>query len=248
MRYLLTMLSLFLLSALLLMCALVVEPVIKMTPQAEATVAYRATVESLTEQAQLILYARVDRQWTPRTRGPQGQIYTYTQLTPLDVWVGEVKAPLLLVQLGGQIDDLHLKVHGDAELKVGQELVLFLTSVPDDRPPIEIQSPLSFERSLSQAQRDADSQESMQYIQSFQVVHLVSMAQGVFYLEPLAQGEPVLRQNLEGLVFYEPQPSTMIIKYGQPTEVGHHDQVSGHLIWKLSGLRQRVTSLKREAR
>jgi len=219
-----------------------------MIPDAVATVVYRATIPSLTEQAQLVVYARVDRQWTPRARGPQGQIYTYTQLTPLEVWAGEVKAPLLLVQLGGKIDDLHLKVHGDAEIKVGQELVLFLTSVPDDQPPIEIQSTSTAELYPTQAHRNANSQSFIQQAQPFQVVHLVSLAQGAFYLDFSVRGEPGLRQNLEGLVFYEPQPSTIVIKHGHQSKTARGDQVDEPRLWKFSSLRQRVISLKREAR
>ena len=248
MRQLIRMLSLFLLSTLLLMSVHPLSPSF-MTPTAEATVAYRATIKSLTEQAQLILHARVERQWTPKTRGPQGQIYTYTQLTPISVWSGEVTRTLLLVQLGGHIDDLHLKVHGDAEIKVGQDLVLFLTSKPGDRPPVDAQVPsdVSVHPSQDQSPQDQSPQTSHVSSDAFQVVHLVSLAQGAFHFESSDQGEPKLRQHLEGLVFYEPQSHVRLKTdvHSEDLERADHETLE---LWSLKKLRQRVTSLKRGTR
>ena len=246
MRQLIRMLSLFLLSTLLLMGVHPLNPSF-ITPTAEATVAYRATIKSLTEQAQLILHARVERQWTPKTRGPQGQIYTYTQLTPISVWSGEVTRPLLLVQLGGHIDDLHLKVHGDAEIKVGQDLVLFLTSNLGDRPPVDAQIPSDVSVHPSQDQSRQTSPHSHVSSDAFQVVHLVSLAQGVFHFESSDQGEPKLRQHLGGLVFYEPHAHVRLKTdvHSEDLERADHEMLE---LWSLKKLRQRVTSLKRGTR
>ena len=93
---------------------------------AEATVATRATVESLTEQAQLIIFARATAQRTPKERGPQGQIYTQTDLQVHERWKGDAAAQLTVQQLGGTLDGFTLHVSGSPRLEVGGDYVLFL--------------------------------------------------------------------------------------------------------------------------
>ena len=191
----------------------------------EATVARRATVKSLTAQADLIIHARVSRQWTPKARGPQGQIYTYTELTPISVWHGEVKRPLILVQLGGQLGELRLEVHGDAKLSVGQEAVFFLTSRSRDRLPVTSPSALQM---VGETATGAHS--------SPQVAHLISLAQSVFFVnETNARGEVSLRQDLDGLVFYAPQADTL--------SLGPNADESQPTLWSLNSLRAHVKAL-----
>lgn len=251
MRHIITTLSLSLLSGLLTVSAHTSGLVPILISSADATVAYRATIESLTEQADLIVHARVERQWTPKKRGPQGQIYTYTQLATVAVWSGEVRAPLLLVQLGGQIDDLQLKVHGDAELKVGQEVVLFLTSERGDLPPVTAQATVEISdvsRPEHQGYTPAQNTTAESGTSTFQVVHLVSLAQGAFHLERSAQGDLKLRQHLEGLVFYDASPKHLKYLTFDPkdhTAEHQHDHAKAEELWSLQSLRRRVTSLKR---
>ena len=196
--------------------------------EASATVAHHATVQSLTEQANLIVYARVGHRWTPKTRGPQGQIYTYTELITLETWRGEVKTPLLLVQLGGQLGDLTLKIEGDAELKTGREVVLFLTSSPRAQPPVP--------DTAARGHRAA---------------HLISLAQGVFHLSALKspQGDTLpmgpstpLYQELDGIVFYKAKPSALKLNESPAlSEVA--PEISR--VWTLAQLKARVTQLAR---
>lgn len=192
---------------------------------AEATVAHRATVESLSDQANLIVHARVSQQWTPKARGPKGEIYTYTELIPLDVWAGEVRGSLILVQLGGKLGDLHLKVHGDAQLRVGQEAVFFLKSQASAQLPIS-------QRGLTSAEGET--------IEAPQVAHLVSLAQSVYYLHStLPSGEVTLRRDLEGIVFYEPAAPHLALKRSEHD----HSADSAAELWTLNRLRARVKSL-----
>lgn len=144
-------------------------------PQAIATVALPATVKSLTEQANLIVHARITSQWTPKQRGAQGEIYTHSSLEVIEVWRGRADGPLVLVQLGGELDGTRLKVHGDAEFKVGDEVVLFLTST-------------------SQMVASPQGRASK--------VHLISLAQGAFFVERTAADQAVIKQRLEDLTFY----------------------------------------------
>ena len=93
---------------------------------AHATVAKRATVESLTRQADLVARVVVRAQEVPKERGPHGEIYTRSSLEVLELLKGEAPATLTLQQLGGTLDGLTLAVSGSASLAVGQEAVLFL--------------------------------------------------------------------------------------------------------------------------
>lgn len=93
---------------------------------AQATVATRASLQSLTEQAQLIILGKVTSQWTPKERGPQGQIYTQTSISVSETWKGVSVPSLTIQQLGGTLDGFTLQVSGSPGFTVGQEYVLFL--------------------------------------------------------------------------------------------------------------------------
>ena len=185
-------------------------------PSSEATVAQKATVKSLVNQAQLILHVRVEDQWSPKSRGKQGEIYTYSRLKPLDVWAGTLNVPnVVLVQLGGSIGDLHLKVHGDAQLKVGDEAVLFLSSSPQSTLPVPADKALT----------------------AYQTVHLISLAQGAFFVDPShLQEDPHLKQNLDGLVFYSPQNDHLKLMH----KAVDHEPTP---LWTLRSLHERVNVL-----
>jgi|GEM_PF-1293596 len=96
-------------------------------PPASATVAVRATVESLTSQAQLVILGRVTSQWSPKERGPQGQIYTRSAVEVSESWKGTAPGVITVQQLGGTVDGFTLSVAGSPQLTVGEEVVLFLT-------------------------------------------------------------------------------------------------------------------------
>ncbi len=188
-------------------------------PNAWSTVVKKASLESLVQQAQIIAHVRVAESWSPKTRGKQGEIYTYTRLIPLSTWVGQtVHDELLLVQLGGQIGELRLEVHGDAELKAGDEVVLFLSTVRKHLP-------VPSDRELK----------------SVQVVNLVSLAQGAFFVNTASQERGDLRrlkQNLDGLVFYSEPAKTLTLK--EPTHLKKTQE-----LWTLKTLQEKVQSLKK---
>ena len=181
-----------------------------------ATIAKKATLQSLVEQAQLIVHIKVEDMWSPKHRGSQGEIYTYSRLRLIEVWNGTLESPeIILVQLGGSIDDLKLKVHGDAELKVGDEVILFLSSSPKDQLPVP----------------------TAKAIGTHQVVHLISLAQGAFFVDrTTSQPDPYVRQKLDDLVFYTEQNTHLNLKYKaveqDPTPV-----------WTLSSLRTMINGL-----
>ena len=170
------------------------------TSCASATVAQRASIESLFEQANLIMRVHVLQTWSPKTRGSRGEIYTYTRLKPIEVWHGELEtSEVLLVQLGGQIGDLRLEVHGDAELKEGQEVVLFLRR-SNDAPPVPM---IRLEGDQGNETTDIH-----------QVVHLVSLAQGAFHVDrSKAHHTALLYQDLDGIVFYAPHTTKLKLGY-----------------------------------
>lgn len=188
-------------------------------PHAWCTVVKKANLASLINQASIIAHVRVGDSWSPKERGKQGEIYTYTRLTPLATWSGQVTSDeLLLVQLGGQIGELRLKVHGDAQLKTGDEMVLFLSNTRQQLPVA-----------------------SDQDLKSMQIVNLVSLAQGAFFVQnqqteigDLRQ----LKQNLDGLVFYTPSPQDLTLK-------PKVHQNSPKQLWTLKTLKLEVERLKK---
>ena len=188
-------------------------------PQVWGTVVKKASLASLVKQAHIIAHVRVGESWSPKNRGKQGEIYTYTRLTPLATWLGEVTSDeLLLVQLGGQIGDLRLKVHGDTQLKTGDEVVLFLTST-------RRQLPVACEQDLK----------------PMQIVNLVSLAQGAFFIQGQANKLGDLRrlsQNLDGLVFYTSTQKELTLK-------PNYLQSMPQKLWTLKTLKQEVAHLKK---
>ena len=191
---------------------------------ASATVALKATVESLLEQADLVMHAEILKTWSPQTRGERGQIYTYTRLKPLDLWRGKLETPeVILVQLGGQIGDLRLEVHGDAKFKEGEEVILFLKRSTSPLPiPIESTALQEDDLKLNAAPL---------------AVHLVSMAQSVFYVDRSSNAEAaLLRQDLDGVVFYEPAVSPIKLKHARVAHEAKPALTLGALKAKLHSL------------
>ncbi|MAD61933.1 MAG: hypothetical protein CMH49_10555 [Myxococcales bacterium] len=183
------------------------------------TVVKKASLASLVKQAHIIAHVRVGESWSPKIRGKQGEIYTYTRLTPLATWLGEVMSDeLLLVQLGGQIGDLRLKVHGDTQLKTGDEVVLFLTSTRRHLP-------VACEQDLK----------------PMQIVNLVSLAQGAFFIQGQANELGDLRrlsQDLDGLVFYTSTQKKLTLKSNSPQSMPQQ-------LWTLKTFKQEVARLKK---
>ena len=164
--------GLYALQAFLLLCTLLwISPTF-------STVARRATIQSLTDQAQLIVRGEVISVYTPSKRGPQGQIYTRVELK-VDKYLkgsgeylkGSGEEKIVIQLLGGTIDDLTMHVEGSPVFKTSQKVIVFLTVDP-------IQ-PLTY---------------------------VVSLAQGVYYIDQGDEEEILVKQDLEGLSFYDTVP------------------------------------------
>jgi hypothetical protein len=91
-----------------------------------ATVARFASIESLTQQADYIVKAKVLRQWSEVSKNTPTTIYTYTNVLVEQAWKGDVDKIIQIRQLGGQVDELRLHVEGNAHFKLNQEVILFL--------------------------------------------------------------------------------------------------------------------------
>mgnify|MGYP007096632725 CR=1 FL=1 len=93
---------------------------------AGATVAVRAPIEALADEASHVVHARVvDRRVVPE-RGPHGEIRTRATLRVLTYLRGSGPETLTVQQLGGTLEGYTLRVLGNARLEPGDEVVAFL--------------------------------------------------------------------------------------------------------------------------
>lgn len=184
-----------------------------------STVVKKASLSSLVSQAQIIVHVRVGESWSPKTRGKQGEIYTYTRLLPISTWAGQVTSDeLLLVQLGGQTGEFRMEVHGDAKLKTDDEVLLFLSTARKTLPV-----------------------PSDKILKAVQVVNLVSLAQGAFFVQSPSQAAGDLRplkQNLDGLVFYTAHQKELSLK-------ANSHQSTPQKLWTLKSLKQEIVRFKK---
>ncbi len=97
---------------------------------ASATVVEELSLEELTHQAVYVVRARVGAQYVHPERGPRGEIYTRTELTALGYLKGEGPRRLTVQQLGGRFGPYRMQISGNAPLRTGDEVVLFLDHDP----------------------------------------------------------------------------------------------------------------------
>lgn len=94
---------------------------------AHATVSIPLSVAALTREADVIVRGKVLDQvslWDPL----KGSIYTHTRVEVLGTLKGQATDREILVrQMGGRVGNYVMKVSGNARLKPGEEVVLFLT-------------------------------------------------------------------------------------------------------------------------
>jgi hypothetical protein len=92
---------------------------------ARATQFVPLPIETLVEQSQLILQGTVLSKTT--LRDETGQIYTKIEIDVSDVWKGTIASNrFTIVQGGGTLGDRRVMVTGQAEFKIGEEIVAFL--------------------------------------------------------------------------------------------------------------------------
>ena len=98
------------------------------------TLALAATVipqtpEQLTDRSTTVVRARVVSQRAAREPGPAG-IYTRTTLRVEAALKGKAPATLVVRQAGGRLGSERVRLLGDAALKEGEEVLVFLTCRP----------------------------------------------------------------------------------------------------------------------
>ena len=149
-----------------------------------ATLALRASVDSLVEQADRIIYAEVYAVKAVAKRGQKGEIYTHTLLDVLEYWKGKGPDEVTVQTLGGTFQNLTLKVAGTPQFQEGQKVILFLK--------VDRSKPLNYIVALAQGVFYID--ETQQNWKEHSVI----------YLNPFSSPNPHIYQDLTGLSFYLP--------------------------------------------
>ena len=149
-----------------------------------ATLALKASVDSLVEQSDRVVYAEVYAVEDVSQRGQNGEIYTRILLDVFEYWKGNGPNEITVQTLGGSFQDLTLKVAGTPQFKRGQKVVLFLKSDPVKA--------LNYIVALAQGVFYVD--ETQRHWKEHSVIHL----------NPLSSSNPYIYQDLTGLSFYLP--------------------------------------------
>ena len=92
---------------------------------ADTTVLVRKSVTQLSQEAELIVYARVVGQsaaWNDK----RTLIWTHTDLQVVECWKGVVPTKLSVMEPGGEVPPIGQRVPGMARYKVGELAVVFL--------------------------------------------------------------------------------------------------------------------------
>jgi hypothetical protein len=120
--------------------------------RAEAATVLAMTVEELAAGSDRVVRARVVSQRTEFDPG-QGFVYRITTLEVLEDLRGEGPGEVVVRQLGGEAAGRGLLIDGDADLREGEEVVLFL-SRGDPREPVMHLKGLSLGRFSIERRRD----------------------------------------------------------------------------------------------
>lgn len=97
---------------------------------AQATVVVPLSLADQVGRADIIVRARVGQMQSAYV-ADRGTILTWTELTITDVMKGQTPSTLMLRQMGGTADGQTMLVPGDAHLRTGDDVVLFLRSDPN---------------------------------------------------------------------------------------------------------------------
>jgi hypothetical protein len=87
------------------------------------------SVEQLTDRADVVVRATVLEQHAERAPGPAG-IYTFTRLSLNERLKGSAPDEIVLRQPGGTLGAQTVELTGDAHLKAGEQVLLFLGCRP----------------------------------------------------------------------------------------------------------------------
>lgn len=100
---------------------------------AQATIVRSMSLNQMAKEADVVVHARVATQ-TSSWNDTKSRIYTVTNLEVVDTLKGDkAKTTLQVRQIGGTVDGITQSIVGNANLKVGEEVVLFLDS--DEKLP-----------------------------------------------------------------------------------------------------------------
>ena len=102
-------------------------------PSLWAETAAAFSIQQLSDVSTLVVMGRVlsvSSQWDPAVSG----LYTYATIEIDETWKGEVTDRRIVVKLlGGKVDDLELRVDGQAKLATTEHVLLWLEVRPRDR-------------------------------------------------------------------------------------------------------------------
>ena len=114
---------------LLALVATAAGPMVVGVPAAEATVMVPLTIEDLAVRSRIVVRATV-RQRQGVWDAEHKRIYTLTELAVSETIAGDAPTTIVIRTLGGQVDDIGMKVSGAPRLSETQDVVLFLRDDP----------------------------------------------------------------------------------------------------------------------
>jgi hypothetical protein len=96
---------------------------------ARASLVLALDLSQLTARAERVVVAEV-LSVSPRWDTDHRSIYSTIELAVAERWKGDAAARLTIVQLGGEVDGVTMRVHGLPSFTVGERAVLFLQGAP----------------------------------------------------------------------------------------------------------------------
>jgi len=106
-----------------LACLLIVGGSLLLVNLARALTVENISIQRMTTESALVVYGHVEStysQWEGKT------IYTYTTVSVREAIKGAAASRITVKQLGGKVNEMALEFPGSPELRVGEDVVLFL--------------------------------------------------------------------------------------------------------------------------
>ena len=182
-----------------------------LSSKSEATLALQASIPSLTEQADRIVYGEVIKHSVLPHRGTNGEIYTRISLSVFEYWKGQGSDELTIQMLGGTLGDFTLHVSGTPQFELGQKVIVFLKH---DKVS-ELNHILALSQGVFYLDEDQHHWKKSRLIQ----------------LNPTSSSNPKIYQDLTGLSFYVPQPNDPLIIEAQnvPHQIRRFKDLKRHI-------------------